>query len=47
MVPTWADLDSESPREEARRMEIYAAMVENADFHIGRALDYGCTRISG
>jgi len=39
-VPKWGDLDSEQRREEARRMEIYAAMVENTDFHIGRALDY-------
>jgi arylsulfatase A-like enzyme len=40
MVPTWADLDPEQRKMEARRMEIYAAMVENTDFHIGRLLDY-------
>jgi arylsulfatase len=40
MVPKWADLDSETRKKEVRRMEIYAAMVENVDFHIGRALDY-------
>jgi arylsulfatase len=40
MVPTWDDLDPEQRKMEARRMEIYAAMVENTDFHIGRLLDY-------
>ena len=40
MVPTWDQLDSEQRKMEARRMEIYAAMVENTDFHIGRLLDY-------
>jgi len=39
-VPTWNDLDQEQRTMEARRMEIYAAMVENTDFHIGRLLDY-------
>jgi arylsulfatase len=40
MVPTWEDLDPEQRKLEARRMEIYAAMVENTDSHIGRLLDY-------
>jgi arylsulfatase len=40
MVPTWDDLDPEQRTMEARKMEIYAAMVENTDFHIGRLLDY-------
>jgi arylsulfatase len=40
MVPTWDDLDPEQRKMESRRMEIYAAMVENVDFHIGRLLDY-------
>lgn len=40
MVPTWDQLDSEQRKMEARRMEIYAAMVENTDSHIGRLLDY-------
>jgi arylsulfatase len=39
-VPTWDDLDPEQRTMEARRMEIYAAMVENTDLHIGRLLDY-------
>jgi arylsulfatase len=36
MVPAWKDLTQEQKRVEAKRMEIYAAMVENVDFHIGR-----------
>jgi arylsulfatase len=40
MVPKWDDLGQEERKLEARRMEIYAAMVENTDFHIGRLLDY-------
>jgi len=40
MVPTWDKLTPEQKKLEARRMEIYAAMVENTDFHIGRLLDY-------
>jgi arylsulfatase len=40
MVPTWANLDPEQRKKEARRMEIYAAMVENVDSHVGRVLDH-------
>ena len=40
MVPRWEDLSVEQQRMEARRMEIYAAMVSNVDFHVGRLLDY-------
>jgi arylsulfatase len=40
MVPKWDDLDREQKRLQSRRMEIYAAMVENTDFHIGRLLDF-------
>jgi arylsulfatase len=40
MVPRWTDLDSEQKRLQSRRMEIYAAMVENTDFHIGRLLGF-------
>jgi len=36
----WDELDLESQRHYARRMEIYAAMVENLDFHVGRLLAY-------
>ncbi len=38
MAPAWKDLTKEQKRVEARRMEIYAAMVENVDAHIGRLL---------
>ncbi len=40
MVPAWDELTPEQRRREARRMEIYAAMVENVDFHIGRVLEH-------
>jgi arylsulfatase A-like enzyme len=38
--PRWHDLSAEQQRFEARRMEIYAAMVENLDHNIGRLIDY-------
>ena len=38
--PEWADLDDARRSLEARRMQVYAAMVEAMDFHIGRVLDY-------
>ncbi len=37
-IPLWADLDGEVQRRQARKMEIYAAMVSNMDFHLGRVL---------
>jgi len=40
MVPRWEDLSAEQKKKEARRMEIYAAMVSNVDFHVGRLLDH-------
>jgi arylsulfatase len=40
MAPAWADLTPEQQRRQARRMEIYAAMVENVDFHVGRVLSH-------
>jgi arylsulfatase len=40
MVPAWDDLDPQQRQLQARRMEIYAAMVENTDFHIGRVLEF-------
>jgi arylsulfatase len=40
MVPSWEDLDPEQKKLQARRMEIYAAMVENTDFHMGRVLQF-------
>jgi arylsulfatase A-like enzyme len=39
-VPAWSDLSDEQKRAQARKMELYAAMVENLDFHLGRLLDY-------
>ncbi|UCD46779.1 MAG: arylsulfatase [Deltaproteobacteria bacterium] len=39
MVPRWEKLNTEQQEKEARRMEIYAAMVSNVDFHVGRLLD--------
>ncbi|TDI46127.1 MAG: arylsulfatase [Acidobacteria bacterium] len=36
----WDALDEESKSINIRSMEIYAGMVENMDFHIGRVVDY-------
>jgi arylsulfatase A-like enzyme len=40
MVPRWEDLSAEQQKNEARKMEIYAAMVSNVDFNVGRLLDH-------
>ncbi|WP_437577190.1 arylsulfatase [Sorangium sp. So ce887] len=37
--PDWDDLDPEQKQVEARRMEIYAAMVEHLDYNIGRLIE--------
>jgi arylsulfatase A-like enzyme len=39
IVP-FADLDPTTQRRESRKMELYAAMVDNLDRHVGRLLDY-------
>jgi len=39
-VVPWDDLGADEKRSSARAMEIYAAMVENMDYHIGRVIDY-------
>jgi arylsulfatase len=39
LFPAWSDLDERQKAAQARKMEIYAAMVENADHNIGRVLD--------
>jgi arylsulfatase len=39
-VPAWDTLTPEQRKLSARRMEIYAAMLENMDFHIGRVLGH-------
>ncbi len=36
----WQALDEERRRYEAKRMAVYAGMVEAMDFHIGRLIDY-------
>lgn len=38
-IPAWDELSDLAKRVEARRMEVYAAMVENMDYHIGRLLE--------
>jgi len=38
--PLWHALSAEQKADEARRMEIYAAMVENLDYNIGRLIRY-------
>ena len=40
MVPRWDHLSPDRQKTEARRMELYAAMVSNIDFHVGRLFDY-------
>ncbi|MHC5012892.1 MAG: sulfatase-like hydrolase/transferase, partial [Planctomycetota bacterium] len=40
MIPAWDSLSAEQRVEQARRMEIYAAMVENMDHHVGRVLTH-------
>jgi arylsulfatase len=37
-VPAWDDLSAEERKLEARKMAIYAAMVENLDHNVGRVL---------
>jgi arylsulfatase len=39
-VPSWKGLSDEQRQRQARRMELYASVVENLDFHLGRLLDY-------
>jgi len=39
-VAPWDSLTADEQRQSARKMEIYAGIVENMDFHIGRMLDY-------
>ncbi|MCW6530431.1 arylsulfatase [Sphingomonas sp. MMSM20] len=37
---TWASLSAEQKREQSRRMEVYAAMVDRMDQNVGRVIDY-------
>jgi arylsulfatase len=39
-IVAWGDLDQEQQREESRKMELYAAMVDNLDDHVGQLLDF-------
>jgi arylsulfatase len=39
-LPGWQQLTAEQQKVEARKMEIYAAMVDNLDHNIGRVIDY-------
>ncbi|MEN8007838.1 MAG: arylsulfatase [Candidatus Krumholzibacteriota bacterium] len=39
-ITPWDELDLEQKRREARKMELYAAMVENLDHHVGRLIGY-------
>ncbi len=36
----WDSLSEDEQRLEARKMELYAAMVENLDYHVGRLIEY-------
>lgn len=40
----WSELSAERQRRESRKMELYAAMVENLDHHIGRLISHLKTR---
>jgi arylsulfatase len=39
-IKPFAELSTAEQRREARKMELYAAMVDNLDRHVGRLLDY-------
>jgi arylsulfatase len=39
-ITPWEDLSAEQQRKESRKMELYAAMVDNLDDHIGRLIEY-------
>jgi arylsulfatase len=39
-IPAWEDLSEEERRESARRMELYAGMVEHMDANVGELLGY-------
>jgi len=40
LVPEWEALTAEQKKMETRRMEIYSAMIENIDHHVGRVLQF-------
>jgi len=39
-APVWTELTTEQKKFEARKMEVYAGMVENLDYNIGRLISY-------
>jgi arylsulfatase len=39
-IPAWSELSKEQQRRQARKMELYAAMVENLDHHLGRLIEH-------
>lgn len=39
-VPAWTSLSDEEKRQSARKMELFAAMVENMDANIGKVISY-------
>lgn len=39
-ITPWDDLSAEDQRRESRKMELYSAMVDNLDFHVGRLLGF-------
>ena len=39
-VTPWSEISDEEQQRSARTMEIYAAMVERLDFHVGRLIQY-------
>lgn len=39
-ITPWDSLSNEEKRLEARKMELYAAMIDNLDYHVGRLLQY-------
>lgn len=39
-VPAWAALSDSEKKQSARKMELYAAMVEHLDYNVGKLIDY-------
>lgn len=39
-ITPWENLSDDEKRNEARKMELYAAMVENLDYHVGRMIQF-------
>jgi arylsulfatase len=39
-IPAWGNLAKDMQKSQSRRMELYAAMVSNLYFHVGRLLDH-------